>query len=187
MRSTDTANGPLSNQRHELFSQALAKGMSSDEAYRTAGYAPNRGNAATLKAKQSIQRRVVELQCHIAEKTTVDAAWLLDRLAEEANADVADLFGPDGTLRPVTEWPAIWRKGLVSGMDVDEFGRVVKVRLSDRIKRLELIGKHVSVQAFKEQLDVNVSLSVDAAISRLEAQGVIEGDYGVIERESRHP
>ncbi len=181
MRRTQTANGPLSNQRHELFALALAKGMSSDEAYRTAGYAANRGNAATLKAKQCVQKRVAELQSRIAEKATVDAAWLLDRLAEEAEADVADLYGHDGTVRPVTEWPAIWRKGLVSGIDVDEAGRVTKIRLSDRIKRLEMIGKHVSVQAFKEQVDMNVSLSIDAAISRLEAMDVIEGEYDVVE------
>lgn len=181
MRCIETGKGPLSNQRHELFSQALAKGMSSDEAYRTAGYAANRGNAATLKAKQCVRERVAELQSEIAEKATIDAAWLLDRLAEEAEADVADMFNGDGTLRPVNEWPAIWRKGLVSAMDIDEAGRVTKIRLSDRIKRLELIGKHVSVQAFKEQVDVNVSLSIDAAISRLEAQRVIEGDYDVVE------
>lgn len=181
MRRTETANGPLSNQRWELFALGLAKGMSSDEAYQSAGYTKNRGNATRLKANEAVKIRVAELQSRIAEKATIDAAWLLDRLAEEANADAADLFGLDGTLRPVNEWPAIWRKGLVSGIETDEFGRVVKVRLSDRIKRLELIGKHVSVQAFKEQLDVNVSLSVDAAISRLEAQDVIEGDYGVLE------
>ena len=32
-------------------------------------------------------------------------------------------------------------------------GEIVKVKLSDRIKRIELIGKHVNVQAFRERLD----------------------------------
>ncbi len=33
-------------------------------------------------------------------------------------------------------------------------GQVTKVKLSDRIKRLELIGKHVDVQAFAERAEI---------------------------------
>ena len=33
-------------------------------------------------------------------------------------------------------------------------GQVTKVRLSDRIRRLELIGKHVNVQAFAERKEI---------------------------------
>ncbi len=180
MRRIETAKGPLSNQRHERYALALAKGMNCNEAYQSAGYSKNRGNATRLKANEAVKTRVLELQSQISEKATVDAVWLLDRLAEEADADVADIFDGSGALRPITEWPAIWRRGLISGIEIDESGRVIKVRLSDRIKRLELIGKHVSVQAFKDQLDVNVSLSVDAAISRLETQSMVEGDYAVL-------
>lgn len=52
----------LPNQRHEAFAQALAKGKTADEAYALAGFKPNRGNAATLKAKQSILDRVEPYQ-----------------------------------------------------------------------------------------------------------------------------
>lgn len=67
----------LSNPRHEAFSQALAKGKTADEAYALAGFKPNRGNAATLKAKQSISDRVAEIVGRIAEKAEWSAA---DRL-----------------------------------------------------------------------------------------------------------
>ncbi|WP_421445734.1 hypothetical protein [Agrobacterium tumefaciens] len=49
--------------------------MTADEAYQKAGFKPNRGNAATLKANQSILDRVTELQSKAAKKAeiTVDS------------------------------------------------------------------------------------------------------------------
>lgn len=62
---------PLSNQRYERFAQELAKGKTADEAYKEAGYKPNRGNASTLKANQSILARVAEIQERAAIRTEV--------------------------------------------------------------------------------------------------------------------
>ncbi|MCE7028463.1 terminase small subunit [Jiella avicenniae] len=102
---------------------------------------------------------ISEAKAARSERTKIDADWLLRRLADEAEADVADLYDEQGSLRPVSEWPLIWRKGLVAGLDVEEIksegvtiGIIRKVKLSDRVKRLELIGKHVEVQAFREQV-----------------------------------
>ena len=96
-----------------------------------------------------------------AERTKIDADWVLLRLQDEVTADLAEIYREDGSLKPIHEWPLIFRQGLVSGLDVDEefeegvkVGRVSKVKLSDRIKRLELIGKHVDVQAFSERKEI---------------------------------
>lgn len=75
----------LDNPRHEMFAQALASGKTADEAYTTAGFKPNRGNAATLKAKQSISDRVAEIQAIAAERAAVTIDSLTDEL-EEARA-----------------------------------------------------------------------------------------------------
>ena len=92
-----------------------------------------------------------------SEKTGIDAEWVLRRLAAEADADVADLYDQDGALKPVHEWPKIWRQGLVSGIEIEQItvggvsmGTVRKVKLSDRLQRLALIGKHIRVNAFQE-------------------------------------
>lgn len=94
-----------------------------------------------------------------SEETQIDAAWVLRRLAAEAEADIADLYGEDGQLLPVKEWPKIWRQGLVAGVKHQEIRDsegnatgdfIVDVKLSDRVRRLELIGKHVRVNAFQE-------------------------------------
>ena len=99
-------------------------------------------------------------------QVSVDAAYVLIRLIAEADADVLDLYDKNGHLRPIAEWPLIWRQGLISGIEVQELfegegksrkhvGRVTKVRLRDRIRRIELIGKHVNVQAFKEHVAIS--------------------------------
>ena len=109
-----------------------------------------------------------------SQRTQIDADWLLTRLAAEAEADIADLYDPSGALKPVHLWPEIWRKGLVGGLDVQqqwayEYGEQIpggvinKIKLSDRVKRLELIGKHVGVNAFQER----VSVGVDDALAQL--------------------
>ena len=95
----------------------------------------------------------------------VDAGWLLGRLVDEATADIADLYDGEGRLKPVDEWPEVWRLGLVQGVEIEarfegrgnareQVGFVKKVRLSDRLKRLELIGKHIGVKAFEETVRV---------------------------------
>ncbi len=139
------------------------------------GYAANSAEvtASRLLRIDQVAAAVAEAKAERAEKTGVDAAWVLKRLHDEAVADISDIYDDQGGLLPVHEWPLIWRQGLVQGIDVyeerDEEGRVIghtrKVKISDRIKRVELIGKHVNVQAFKDHIEVT---GLDALASRME-------------------
>lgn len=111
------------------------------------------------KVKPHVFEAVQAAQAKRAQRTEIDADWVLHRLADEATADLADILDDAGAIKPVKDWPLIWRQGLVAGLDVHEevvegvkIGQTVKVKLSDRIKRIELIGKHVNVQAFREQV-----------------------------------
>lgn len=112
-----------------------------------------------------------------SEETKIDAAWVLKRLAAEAEADVADIYEPDGALKPLKDWPKIWRQGLVAGFDVEEIevegvkvGLIRKVKISDRVRRLELIGKHVNVQAFQENVAVSGVEALADRIARAKAK-----------------
>lgn len=100
-----------------------------------------------------------------SERTDIDADWVLKRLARDATADLADLYDDAGQLLPVKEWPMAWRTGLVAGIETvqeregtdaegkPEFVTVRKVKLLDRTKLVELIGKHVDVGAFKDKIE----------------------------------
>jgi phage terminase small subunit len=155
--------------KQQRFVEEYLIDLNATQAAIRAGYSPKTAHVIGPEnlGKPEISKAVAEAMAARSERTKVDADWLLTRLAAEVDADVADLYDEAGALLPVRQWPPIWRKGLVAGLDVeeerDDDGKVVgvtrKIRLSDRIKRLELIGKHVDVQAFREQVAHNVALS----------------------------
>lgn len=157
--------------KQERFVEEYLIDLNATQAAIRAGYSAKTAEqqGSRLLGNVKVSAALSKAQSRRSEKTGINAEWVLQRLADEAEADVADLYDADGNLRPVHEWPVIWRKGLVAGLDVEEvtvegtvISRVKKLKLSDRIKRIELIGKHVDVQAFKDQVEHKggISLSV---------------------------
>lgn len=148
--------------KQQRFVEEYMIDLNATQAAIRAGYSPATASEMGYEnlSKPQIAEAIAAAKAARSEKTGVDAAWLLTRLANEADADLNDLYDETGALRPISEWPLIWRKGLVGGIKVleerDENGDVIgiirEVKLSDRIKRLELIGKHIDVQAFREQI-----------------------------------
>jgi hypothetical protein len=76
---------PLLNARHEAFARAMFEGCSADEAHTKAGYSKNRGNASRMKANESIQSRVAELQTEAARSSAITVESICREL-DEANA-----------------------------------------------------------------------------------------------------
>ena len=72
----------LKNAKHELFAQALAKGMPAIRAYRVAGYKPDRGAACRLSANVSVRTRLNELLEKAAERTLVSIETITSELEE---------------------------------------------------------------------------------------------------------
>lgn len=162
------------NPKQARFVEEYLIDLNATQAATRAGYKHPTTQGPRLLEHVGIQAAIVELQAARSERLQIDADWVLKRLAKEVEADLAELYNEDGSLKPVRQWPLIWRQGLVAGVDVveerfdgkdgkeDAFAIVRKIKLSDRMKRLELIGKHVNVQAFRDQVEHkgNISLSV---------------------------
>lgn len=159
--------------KQERFVEEYIIDLNATQAAIRAGYSEKSAHVegARLLKNAKVLAKLKAAQEARSVRTEIDADWVLVRLAEEAEADLADLYEDNGTLKAVHDWPEIWRQGLVAGIDVlEEFetadgnkervGTVRKLRLSDRVKRLELIGKHVNVQAFREQIQSS-SVSVN--------------------------
>lgn len=159
---------PKLTAKQEKFCLEYIKDLNATQAAIRAGYSKKTARKIGQEnlTKPDISAAIAKAKAERSERTQIDADWLLRRLAAEADADIADLYDENtGALKPVHMWPEIWRKGLVAGVEVDQQyeyidgekipeGVVTKVRLSDRVKRLELIGKHVDVKAFEEQLNL---------------------------------
>jgi len=102
----------LDNPRHELFAQELAKGKSASEAYVTAGYAENDGNAIRLKGNERISARVAE----IVERSSVRVEITLAKLMEMA-ATVYDRSLEQG--QNAAAISAVKELGVLSGYRVE--------------------------------------------------------------------
>ena len=94
----------LANARHERFAQELAAGKTADEAYQNAGFKPNRGNASTLKANQSIIDRVAELQGRIADGVVLTKQWVIEKLIENASRALQTVAVLDHEGKPTGEY-----------------------------------------------------------------------------------
>ena len=98
------------------------------------------------------------------KRTQVDADYVLQRLTEIDQMDFIDILEDDMSFKPVRQWPKVWRQYLSgfdlaemfegSGKDRDMVGILKKIKWPDKVKNLELLGKHVSVNAFREQLGI---------------------------------
>lgn len=149
--------------KQTAFVEEYLKDLNATQAAIRAGYSEKTAgqigeqNLKKLEVKKAIDLALQER----SKRTKIDADWLLTRLAEEADADIADLYDEaTGALKPVHKWPKIFRQGLVAGMDVNQLsvdgqsvGEVVKIKLADRNAKLKMIGEHIGVQAFKAQLE----------------------------------
>lgn len=145
------------------FVEEYLKDLNGTQAAIRAGYSENtaESQASRLLRNAKVMNAVVEAQAARSKRTAIDADWVLRRLADELTADLADIYGDSGELKPIHDWPLIWRQGLIAGVETDEerddTGKVIaivrKIKISDRVKRIELAGKHVNVGAFRDSVD----------------------------------
>ena len=104
-------------------------------------------------------------------RTMIDSDWVLRGLVDSADADLSDLYNADGGIKPMEEWPLVWKQGLVSGVDIINTGEgatVIRIRLVDRFKYLQMIGRHVEIGAFEKRVKVDAG---DSLVEYLDAAG----------------
>ena len=96
----------LKNPKHELFAQRRAEGHTADEAYKLAGFKPDRGHASRLATNGSIVERVIELQAGAVERTTVTIESLIDEAAQ--NQRIALAMGQIGAANGALKLKAVF-------------------------------------------------------------------------------
>lgn len=149
--------------KQELFAREYLKDLNATQAAIRAGYSEKTANEQGSQnlAKLSIANRIAELKADRNEQVSIDATYVLRRLTEIDQMDVADILLANGEVKPIHEWPKVWRTTL-SGIDVTEMagdsaGLLKKIKWPDKVKNLELLGKHVTVQAFREQTSTELT------------------------------
>lgn len=137
-----------------------------------AGFSPNTAavKASVMMRDERIQKRIAELMEERNKRLRVSADYVLLRLVEIDQMDVIDILNDEMSIKPVSEWPKVWRQYLTGFELADMFegrgdekelvGILKKIKWPDKVKNLELIGKHVDVNAFKERLEVSGTVTI---------------------------
>jgi phage terminase small subunit len=138
----------LPNPRWERFAQELANGQPATRAYVLAGYRSNSGNAATLKAQQSVSKRVKELLAH----------------REEIEAK--------GIARAI-EQRGITRGDVLAMLIEDRRLAREQGQIGAAVRAAELLGKELGMFIDRKHLDVSVEQRIAAMTDeqRLEEAG----------------
>ncbi|MCM7404466.1 terminase small subunit [Enterobacter cloacae] len=138
-----------------------------------AGFSPNTAavKASVMMRDERIQKRIAELMEERNKRMRVSADYVLMRLVEIDQMDVIDILDDEGGLKPISQWPKVWRTS-ISAVDINRIRMAMKddeediestlqkIKWPDKVKNLELIGKHVDVNAFKERLEVSGTVTI---------------------------
>lgn len=159
--------------KQALFVEEYLKDLNATQAAIRAGYS---AKAAEFQGSRLLSyAKVAEALAVGMEKRTkrtqIGADYVLNRLAEIDQLDVADILDGTGNFLPVLQWPKAWRQ-TVSGMDIQEImsgdteSVIRKIKWPDKLRNLELLGKHVNVSAFVERIDLSVNESLAARLEK---------------------
>jgi phage terminase small subunit len=152
--------------KQEMFCREYLTDLNATQAAIRAGYSAKTANRTAHEnmTKPEIQARLAELMKERNQKAQISSEYVLNRLVEIDQLDVLDILNDEGDMKPVKEWPKSWRTTL-SGLDIIAMGSdqdtttlVKKIKWPDKLKNLELLGKHIDVQAFKEQTENRVTI-----------------------------
>lgn len=164
---------PLTVQQEAYCQEYVKCPENQTQAAINAGYSPNTaGKFASQNMRDArIQKRIAELMEDRNKRLRVSADYVLLRLVEIDQMDVIDILDDEGGLKPISQWPKVWRTS-ISAVDINRIRMAMKddeediestlqkIKWPDKVKNLELIGKHVDVMAFKERMEVNVNVTI---------------------------
>ncbi|MGS1116009.1 terminase small subunit [Castellaniella sp. UC4442_H9] len=153
--------------KQRRFIEEYLKDLNGTQAAIRAGYSERsaKQQAEALLSKPHIQAAVSEAQAARSKRTEIDQDYVLARMVEIDQMDVLDIMTDTMSLKPVSEWPRVWRQYL-SGFDLAELfegkgddramvGVLKKIKWPDKVKNLELLGRHLGM--FKDKIDVTVT------------------------------
>ena len=134
-----------------------------------------RANSSRLLTIANIQEYISEKQKEIEKRTEVTQDMVIQELAKIAFLDIRKLYTENGQLKNVADIDDETVGAISSletleeydgyGNDREKIGETQKVKLLDKTKALELLGKHLGI--FKET-NINVNTNYEEYLKRVE-------------------
>lgn len=166
--------------KQKLFCDEYLIDLNATRAYKVAY--PNCKKDETAKSAGSRLLTNVNLQNYIAEKmkerekrTEITQDMVLNELAKIAFLDIRKIYNENGSLKNIHDIDDDTAGAITSiesveefagyGQDREQIGYNKKVKMSDKAKALELIGKHLGM--FKET-NMNVNMNYEEYLKRVD-------------------
>lgn len=171
------------NAQQELFCREYMKDLNATQAAIRAGYSEKtaRQIGSENLSKPYIRERIDHLAGRRLKLVDLTAENILIEMGRLAKADIRDFYDENGNLRPIHEIPEDARRA-ISGVDVEELfagrgddrdhiGRSKKIRLWDKTKALEMLGKYHKLLTDRQEVSVDSSLAarLDKILAEMEA------------------
>lgn len=138
--------------KQTLFVQEYLVDANATQAAIRAGYSARTASSLgeRLLRNVDVSAAIEKAMLERAARTGVTADRVVQELANLAFFDPADIYTPDGSLKPIHDIPPAARSA-IAGLDVTELrdsdgqpvGRAVKLRLTDRLGALDKLMRHL--------------------------------------------
>ena len=127
-----------------------------------AGYAPKnaRITASQLLTKPNIQAELNKKLNVIAKRNDITVDRIVQELTRIGTVDIRDAFDENGNLKPIKEIPEDVARAIAgievddlfegSGREKEKIGYTRKIRLTDKVRALETLGKHFKMFGSQE-------------------------------------
>lgn len=169
--------------KHEAFAAGVAQGLSQSEAYRQAF--PNSlkwkdetvwSRASELMADRKVSGRVSELMAKAAAANEVTQERIVAELAKVAFGDKRALmkWGPNGVLLIDSDTLQEDAVAMVSEVQetVTKDGGSIRLKTHDKVKALELLGRHCGMFTDKVHMSGTLDVVSDKERVKLMAQQI---------------
>lgn len=159
--------------KQQRFVEEYLIDLNATQAAIRAGYSEKSAQeiGAENLSKPMVAKAIQEALQERKERVQIDSDYVLKRLVEIDQMDVLDIMDDQMKILPLRDWPKVWRQYIsnIENLELtDADGVFKKIKWPDKVKNLELLGKHVSVGAFKDKIEhsgdpnnpINMSLKV---------------------------
>jgi phage terminase small subunit len=171
--SKTTADTPLTI-KQELFVSEYIIDFNATQAAIRAGYSHKAARFTGCEniTKPNIQAAIQRVMQDRVKRTKIDQDFVLQQLVKIQQVSISDfLVIENGKAHFDLSKATKAQLAALSEVQVDTIGRGngalgdrVKIKLPDKLKTLELLGKHVDVQAFNEKREHNVTTNAQQTI-----------------------
>lgn len=149
-----TIGGPLTDKQRAFCAEYLVD-LNATAAAKRAGYSAKTAKSTGFQnmERADVRAEIQRLMDERSQRTDVTIDSVIREVARLAFSDVRKLFDDKGAMLPISEWPD-GMAAAVASVEVDELfegfgenriqvGYTKKVKIWDKPKSLEMLGKHL--------------------------------------------